>query len=698
MKKLSLVLLLWATAAGGQILQVAQFSGQTVGQKLTNAQAQCQDAAIPCILVLAPELAKYPKGSTPALCAQCSLLDYRSGSPLTLGSLSRVDARTCSGYIADGVTVMAPSVFNNCQAANKGKAIEIPKVTPWNDTKCDATFSGPITLVGAGSALIAGVGGTGGGGSTSLSARICSQTGAVIQIGTANDCAGCMLQGIEAHAGTTGFSPGSAATLIFPSTAGNGVAYGNGKATGADLSDAITVNSNNVTLLNVIATNAPRNGVRLNGNSGSGQFADNFLLVNVQTYFNGAEGTYCSGSDCNAGTYINVVGIDNGIAGMYDHGFLSNTIIGGQMATNGQNSAAAGATVNLSNIVCGAAGPNGCSATAAGNTFVQGQAVTVAGTTNYNGTIFVNTAGATFTFASTGAIAAETTGTVRVASAANAFTAAGITPSTGYDVDSTVSTTVLGVYSECDQATNRFTYHVIVIGGDICHLDYSTSPNVLSAASTSGRRDSPHQVLGHDTSATEFPILFGLGNFSGTAGGDTKTAWWSSLNPTPDSNSIIKWAAANDFGPTGHCWGAVPGNGNINSSYVGFSDLFCDGTATYPSTTWQMKPKYINTPGADVMAVYGTTGNEITWGHTTSPGNVANTDDGGILVGTGLWSATCVRVSGRTGQKWCSGSGSPNSVLVGSPGDLYTNTAGGAGTTLYVKESGSATNTGWVAK
>lgn len=44
------------------------------------------------------------------------------------------------------------------------------------------------------------------------------------------------------------------------------------------------------------------------------------------------------------------------------------------------------------------------------------------------------------------------------------------------------------------------------------------------------------------------------------------------------------------------------------------------------------------------------------------------------------------------------GSGSPNGVVLGKPGDLYLNTAGGAGTTLYVKESGSNTKTGWVGK
>lgn len=47
---------------------------------------------------------------------------------------------------------------------------------------------------------------------------------------------------------------------------------------------------------------------------------------------------------------------------------------------------------------------------------------------------------------------------------------------------------------------------------------------------------------------------------------------------------------------------------------------------------------------------------------------------------------------------WTVGSGGPNGTVTGSPCDIYMNNAGGAGTTLYVKESGTATNTGWVGK
>lgn len=43
------------------------------------------------------------------------------------------------------------------------------------------------------------------------------------------------------------------------------------------------------------------------------------------------------------------------------------------------------------------------------------------------------------------------------------------------------------------------------------------------------------------------------------------------------------------------------------------------------------------------------------------------------------------------------GTGSPEGVVKASVGVLYLREDGGAGTTLYVKESGTG-NTGWVAK
>jgi hypothetical protein len=44
------------------------------------------------------------------------------------------------------------------------------------------------------------------------------------------------------------------------------------------------------------------------------------------------------------------------------------------------------------------------------------------------------------------------------------------------------------------------------------------------------------------------------------------------------------------------------------------------------------------------------------------------------------------------------GTGSPNGAVVAAVGALFLRLDGGAGTTLYVKESGANTNTGWVGK
>jgi hypothetical protein len=66
-----------------------------------------------------------------------------------------------------------------------------------------------------------------------------------------------------------------------------------------------------------------------------------------------------------------------------------------------------------------------------------------------------------------------------------------------------------------------------------------------------------------------------------------------------------------------------------------------------------------------------------------------NLDSGGIkLNNAGLTLSATISV----------GSGSPEGVVTANPGSLYLNLSGGANTSLFVKESGTATNTGWVGK
>lgn len=45
-----------------------------------------------------------------------------------------------------------------------------------------------------------------------------------------------------------------------------------------------------------------------------------------------------------------------------------------------------------------------------------------------------------------------------------------------------------------------------------------------------------------------------------------------------------------------------------------------------------------------------------------------------------------------------SGEGDPEGVVEAAVGSIYQRTDGGAGSSLYVKESGGSTSTGWAAK
>lgn len=57
-----------------------------------------------------------------------------------------------------------------------------------------------------------------------------------------------------------------------------------------------------------------------------------------------------------------------------------------------------------------------------------------------------------------------------------------------------------------------------------------------------------------------------------------------------------------------------------------------------------------------------------------------------------------IRIGGPSGPMWLEGTGSPEGVKAAPVGSLYSRTDGGAGTSLYVKESGGSTSSGWVPK
>lgn len=84
------------------------------------------------------------------------------------------------------------------------------------------------------------------------------------------------------------------------------------------------------------------------------------------------------------------------------------------------------------------------------------------------------------------------------------------------------------------------------------------------------------------------------------------------------------------------------------------------------------------------------------------PINTGHSMDGTLLQSRVI----CNRIEIATGSPsvlssnviWASAVGSPEGVIKANIGSMYSRTDGGAGTTLYVKESQNASTTGWVAK
>lgn len=62
-----------------------------------------------------------------------------------------------------------------------------------------------------------------------------------------------------------------------------------------------------------------------------------------------------------------------------------------------------------------------------------------------------------------------------------------------------------------------------------------------------------------------------------------------------------------------------------------------------------------------------------------------------------LFRAFAAAINDHEDRSVLTGNGSPEGVVTASVGRLYTRKDGGAGTVLYVKESGTG-NTGWIAK
>jgi hypothetical protein len=127
--------------------------------------------------------------------------------------------------------------------------------------------------------------------------------------------------------------------------------------------------------------------------------------------------------------------------------------------------------------------------------------------------------------------------------------------------------------------------------------------------------------------------------------------------------------------------------GNSNTA-SGYNALFSNTTGSF-NTTSGRDALYSNTTGSyNTASGYNALYNNTTGNNNTALGKdaeaVSATADNQIAIRAGA-------------TKWYSSAGSPEGAVTAGVGSMYTDNTGSAGTTLYVKESGTG-NTGWVAK
>jgi len=145
----------------------------------------------------------------------------------------------------------------------------------------------------------------------------------------------------------------------------------------------------------------------------------------------------------------------------------------------------------------------------------------------------------------------------------------------------------------------------------------------------------------------------------------------------------------------------IQGDGNaVNSRRITGTppDSFVELNRTYTSATYGEIPM-LWAPGVDASTPFQFPNTARFGGAGQGLGKVllGRNDTDAADLSFEIDATSNFKIQNSNNVKWLIGLNSPEGVVTAAPGSLYTNTAGGTSTTLYVKESGTG-NTGWVAK
>jgi hypothetical protein len=165
----------------------------------------------------------------------------------------------------------------------------------------------------------------------------------------------------------------------------------------------------------------------------------------------------------------------------------------------------------------------------------------------------------------------------------------------------------------------------------------------------------------------------GAGNISTNTAAGRSTL---SNNTTGNSNTASGYNAL--FSNTTGSFNAASGRDALYSNTTGNNNTASGREALYSNTTG------IRNTASGWNALFSNTTGSSNTALGTDAEAVSDTADNQIAIRAGV-------------TKWYSSAGSPEGAVTAGVGSMYTDNTGGAGTTLYVKESGTG-NTGWVAK
>jgi len=138
----------FAAAQAGHLVQVKNFAGSTIGEKVAAAEESCK-AESACILVLDPSLATTPAGTVPPLCPGCSIQDSRDGGqPLTsqaIPGLQTFAALPATGQ-KDEITNRFKNFIHSTSAPGQSRARGVLWIGPQEPANALDSSSNPVPL------------------------------------------------------------------------------------------------------------------------------------------------------------------------------------------------------------------------------------------------------------------------------------------------------------------------------------------------------------------------------------------------------------------------------------------------------------------------------------------------------------------------------------------------------------------------